>query len=305
MNTKEMNVVTGAYGFTGKYTTRLLLEKGSQVRTLTNHPKRPNPFGCLVEAMPYNFDNPKAIVENLKGVTTVYNTYWVRFNYGCTTYGQAVSNVQNLIRAAAEAGVKRFVHISIANPDEHSSSGYFRGKAIMERTLIESGLSYAIIRPTVLFGREDVLFNNIAWLLRRFPVFAIAGRGEYRIQPVFVEDVAKLAVGLAEENGNIISDAVGPETYSFEEIVYMIRQAVKSRARIIHLHPDITHLLTTIINPLIGDILITRDEIRELMRDRLVSCGQPTCKTRFSEWLKEHAENIGKEYASELKRHFK
>lgn len=304
-SSNELQVVTGAYGYLGKYITGILLKKGIRVKTLTGHPDRPNPFGGRVKAVPYHFDEPASLVENLKGVTTVYNTYWVRFDYGSTTFGQAVANIQNLIRAAAEAGVKRFVHVSITNPDEDSPSRYFRGKAETERTLVESGLSYAIVRPTVLFGREDILLNNIAWLLRRFPVFFIPGRGDYRIQPVYVGDTAELAVELAGRTENIICDAVGPETYTFEELVRLIHRTVNSRATILHCPPTLTHLLTCMINPLVRDVLITRDEIRELMKEKLISYHPPTCRTRFSEWLKEHAGEVGVRYASEFKRHYR
>jgi len=190
MSNKEVQVVTGAFGYLGQYITRLLLAKGVTVRTLTGHPKRPNPYGNRVEVVPFNFDNPHKLVSDLRGATIVYNTYWVRFNHGSSTYSKAVANVQNLIRASAEAGVKRFVHISITNPTLDSPSRYFRGKAIMEKTLVESGLSRAILRPTVLFGREDILINNIAWILKKFPIFLVFGDGDYRIQPVYVGDVA-------------------------------------------------------------------------------------------------------------------
>ncbi|MEE9613651.1 MAG: NAD(P)H-binding protein [Thermodesulfobacteriota bacterium] len=301
---KELNVVTGAFGFTGKYITKLLLEHGIRMRTLTGHPDRPDPFDGRVEVRPFNFDDPSAMVESLRGASTVYNTYWVRFNHGRTTFGQAVANVQNLIRAAAEAEVKRFVHVSITNPDEDSTSGYLRGKALMERTLKESGLSYAIVRPTVLFGREDILFNNIAWLLRRFPAFAIPGTGDFRLQPVFGEDVARLAVELAGKEENVVRDAVGPETYSFKELVYLIRKRVKSRALLFSCPPRLAQLLTTMLNPIVGDVILTRDEVDKLGTDTLVSFGPPTCPTRFSAWLEENADWYGVHYASEIKRHF-
>lgn len=302
---KGLNVVTGALGFTGKYITEILLKKGAPVRTITGHTGRPNPFGGKIEVRRLRFDDPSKLVEDLRGAETVYNTYWVRFNYGNTTFGQAVANSQNLIRAAAEAGVKRFVHISIANPDENSTSHYYKGKAQIERTLAGSGLSYAILRPTVLFGKEDVLVNNIAWLLRKLPVFAIPGLGDYRIQPGYVGDVAKLAVELASGTENIVVDAVGPETYSYAELVRLIRDTVGSTALILKTPPYASYLMSKFIDPFVGDTLITRDEIAELMRERLVSYAPPLCKTRISLWLKERSNEIGRSYASEIKRHFK
>jgi NADH dehydrogenase len=170
---------------------------------------------------------------------------------------------------------------------------------------MESGLSYAIVRPTVLFGKEDILFNNIAWLLRRFPVFGVFGAGDYRIQPVYVGDVADLAVKLSGQRDNVVCDASGPETYTFEELVRLIRRSVNSRAFIAHIQPRLALLSAGLINPLVRDVILTRDEIYGLMAELLVSNRPPTCTTRLSEWLVEHADEIGVRYASELERHYR
>lgn len=301
----ELTVVTGACGYTGGYITRLLLERGTQVRTLTGHPERSNPFGDRVDVVPFEFDNPALLAEKLKGASTLFSTYWVRFDHGRTTFGQAVANSQNLIRAAVKANVKRYIHVSIANPSEDSPLSYYRGKAIIERTLIESGLSYAILRPTVLFGGSDILINNIAFLLRRLPIYGIFGAGDYRIQPVYVGDIAELAVKLSEEGKDIVVDAVGPETYSFQELVYLIRARVNSRSRIVHISPRLAHLLSHGLNLWLKDIVVTREEIAGLMGDLLVSCEPPSCPTSFSAWLERHAEQLGRRYACEISRHFK
>jgi len=305
MSNKEVQVVTGAFGYLGQYITRLLLAKGVTVRTLTGHPKRPNPYGNRVEVVPFHFDNPHKLVSDLRGATIVYNTYWVRFNHGSSTYSKAVANVQNLIRASAEAGVKRFVHISITNPTLDSPSRYFRGKAIMEKTLVESGLSRAILRPTVLFGREDILINNIAWILKKFPIFLVFGDGDYRIQPVYVGDVAKLAVQLGAKSENIICDAVGPETFTFTQLVDLIRRRVGSRARIFFVPPSIGLLLAKPLNLLVRDIITNREEVHELMAEPLVSYKPPLCSTRFSKWSEEHSADLGTKYASEINRHYR
>lgn len=305
MKEKETHVVTGAFGYLGKYITTILTEKGIEVRTLTGHTDRPNPFGEKVQPVPYHFDEPGMLVSDLEGVTTIFNTYWVRFNHGRVSFGQAVANTQNLIRAAMEAGVKRFVHISITNPSLESRLPYFSGKAIIEKTLVNSGLSYAIIRPTVLFGKEDILINNIAWLLRKFPVFGIFGTGDYRVQPVYVGDVAALAVGLSEKKENIICDATGPETFAFEDLVRLTRARVDSKSHIMHVPPLLAHLFGRLMGPMVKDVIITRQEIEGLMEGLLVSEMPPTCTTRFSEWLLEHADELGAGYSSELERHYR
>lgn len=304
MTGKEFDLVTGAFGFAGRYITDILLKEGAKVRTLTGHPERRNPHPLPVEVMPYEFENPAALVEKLRGARTLFNTYWVRFDRGRTTHGQAVANSQNLIRAAAAAGVRRFVHISIANPSLDSPLPYYRGKAAIERTLANSGLSYAILRPTLLFGTGDILINNIAFLLRRMPVYGVFGAGDYRVQPVYVRDLAKLAVEAARSDKNTVIDAAGPETFSFQELVYLIRARVRSRSRIVHISPRLTHLLSHGLNFWLKDIIVTGDELAGLMGNLLASYAPPSCPTHFSVWFKEHADEMGRHYASELDRHF-
>lgn len=297
-------VVTGAFSYQGKYITRVLLEKGYKVKTLTGHPGRPNEFGDEVEALPYRFEEPGRLVEDLEGADLFFNTYWVRFNHGRTTYGRAVANTQNLMRAARAAGVRRFVHTSITNPSRDSKSAYFRGKAILEETLKRSGLGYAIVRPTVIFGLEDVLINNIAWFMRRFPVFGLFGRGDYRMQPVYVGDIARLAVELAEGDENVTVDAVGPETYAYADLVHMVREAIGAECKVVNVPPLFGWVAGQALNPMVRDVVITMDEIEGLMDELLVSQDPPTCATRFSEWIKDNAECLGACYTSELQRHF-
>jgi NADH dehydrogenase len=299
----ELHAVTGAFGFTGRYIAQRLINAGKRVRALIGR-NRPNPFGDRIEVARLQFDDFQALVDSLKGVDVLYNTYWVRFNYGETTFERAVQNSQMLIRAAEEAGVRRLVHISITNPSEDSPLPYFRGKALVERAIRNSSLSYGIIRPTVLFGEGDILLNNIAYFLRRFSIFIVPGKGDYRLQPVYVDDVAALAVEAGERMDNFALDAVGPEVFTFAELVRLIRDAVGSKAKIVHAPPSLTMLCIRVLNYFVNDIVLTREELEGLMANLLVSDQPPTCPTRFSEWLRENAEQMGLHYASELKRHF-
>ncbi|MBM2834372.1 MAG: NAD-dependent epimerase/dehydratase, partial [Candidatus Brocadiaceae bacterium] len=253
----------------------------------------------------FHFDNPAELTRALQGATTLYNTYWVRFPYGQVTYDKAVANTKILINAAKEAGIRRIVHISITNASEESPFPYFRGKGILEKAIIQSGIPYAIIRPTVIFGHEDILINNIAWFLTKFPVFAIPGDGDYRLQPVFVEDVAGIAVNAGQLNDNMIVDAVGPEIFRYEELIRLIADRVQSKARIIHLRPGLALFLSKFIGYMVNDVVLTRDEVEGLMANLLISENPPTGKTRLSEWLTQNASIVGTSYASELTRHYR
>ena len=301
----ELNIVTGAFGYTGKYIAKKLLSLEKKVRTITGHPNRQNPFGDQVSVAPFNFDNQGELVKNLQGATTLYNTYWVRFSYKQVTFDKAVENTKTLIKAAEEAGVRRIVHISITNASEASPFPYFRGKGILEKAISQSRLSYAIIRPTVLFGHEDILLNNIAWLLRRFPIFAILGSGDYQLQPVFVEDVAEIAVKAGQHEENMIIDAVGPEIYTFNEMVRLIADKIHSKAKIVHLNPELALFFSRLVGYIVNDVVLTRDEVYGLMSNLLVSEKPPTGHMRLSDWLTCNAGSIGTTYASELSRHFR
>jgi NADH dehydrogenase len=209
-----------------------------------------------------------------------------------------------LIAAAKDAGVRRIVHVSIANPSVQSPLGYYKGKAQLEQAVIDSGLSYAILRPTVIFGTEDILINNIAWFIRRFPVFGIPGDGQYSIRPIYVEDMARLLVDAVNESGNIVRDAVGPETFTFEELVKLIAMKLRRPARLVHLPTVLAYVSTLLTGWLVGDVVLTWEEYKGLMGNLLAPRGPATGQTRLSEWLAENRERVGRRYASEVARHY-
>ncbi|HWH72190.1 MAG TPA: NAD(P)H-binding protein [Candidatus Sulfotelmatobacter sp.] len=302
MSTQQLHIVTGAFGYSGKYIAARLLKAGHRVRTLTNSVHRANPFGDTVEARPFHFDNLSLLVDSLRGCEVLYNTYWVRFNYGTFLHATAVENTLKLFAACQVAGVKRVVHVSITNPSESSPLEYFRGKARLERVLRESGLSHAILRPTVLFGQEDILINNIAWCLRRFPVFGVFGDGEYKLQPIYVDDLAKLAIDQGAQRTNTVIDAIGPETFTYRELVRQIGTILGKSRLIVSIPPHLGYLLGQVLGKLTGDVLITREEIAGLMQNLLCTQSPPVGDTRLTDWVREHTTTLGCRYASELAR---
>ena len=296
----ELSVVTGALGYTGRYIARALFERGARVRTLTAHPARSNPFGDRLEIAPLDFAAPERLARSLEGASTLFNTYWIRFPWRGATFDTAVANSRALIEAARIAGVRRIVHISITGANPGSTLPYFRGKGMVERAILDCGVPYLILRPTLIFGAEDILINNIAWMLRRFPVFAIPGSGDYRVQPVFVGDLAALAVGAEAAAPGRIMDAVGPETYTFSELVRAIADAIGRRPRLVSVPPAVMLALASVFGRALGDVTLTRDEIDGLMAGLLVSRDPPACPTALSAWLRSDSGQVGKSYRSEL-----
>ena len=294
--------VTGAFGYSGRYITQRLLEAGHGVITLTDSLHRPNPFGERVRAFGFRFNEPAKLAQSLSGVEVIVNTYWVRFDHRRFSQAQAVENTKILFQAARQAGVERILHISITNPDLHSALPYFRGKAELEVALQSLGISYSILRPAVLFGKEDILINNIAWFLRRFPVFGVFGEGNYRLQPIYVDDLAKLAVAQGPMTGDSIIDAVGPETFTYRGLVEAIGKAIGRRRPVISISPRLGHIIGTLVGKILGDVAITHDEIEGLMAGLLYTGALPAGETRLTDWLNEHSASVGRHYSSELAR---
>ncbi|PZS13842.1 MAG: epimerase [Solirubrobacterales bacterium] len=302
---RSIDLVTGAFSYTGSHIAERLLESGRGVRTLTFHPERVHRLHASVETFAYRFDDPAALTRSLEGVDTLYNTFWVRFDHRQTSFANAIESSRMLFFAARSAGVKRIVHVSIANPSIESRLPYFRGKALVEFALAQSGVRYSIVRPTWIFGGErDVLANNIAWILRRMPAFALPGNGTYPVQPVHVDDVARICLDAARSVGDVVIDAAGPETMAFCDLVALIRDAVGTRSPIIHLPPGLMAVAASALGLLVGDVVLTAEEISGLMAGLLVSHAPPRGRIAFGQWLDEHRTSVGRSYANELHRHF-
>jgi uncharacterized protein YbjT (DUF2867 family) len=301
----ETDLVTGAFSFSGSRIAALLLERGREVRTLTYHPERQHPLQARVEAFPYRFDDPSALARSLEGVTTLYNTYWVRFERGRTTFAAAVANSGALFEAARRAGVARIVHVSIANPSIDSPLPYYHGKALVEQALAANDVPYAIVRPTWFFGGRDILTNNIAWVVRQMPVFVVPGDGKYPVQPVHVDDFAQICLRAAQGVADVITDAVGPDTMTYEQLVRAVRDALGRRTPILHAPPAAVAALSHALGVFVRDVVLTPDEIRGLTAGLLVSHQPALGRISFLQWLKENASTLGRAYANELDRHFR
>lgn len=300
-----LDLVTGAFSYTGSRIAARLLDSGRRVRTLTFHPDRPHPLQGRVQTLPYRFDDQVALAQSLEGVSTLYNTYWVRFDHGRASFTNAIANSRALFCAARRAGVARIVHVSIANCSLESALPYYRGKALVELALAEVGVPYAIVRPTLVFGGDrDVLVNNIAWILRRMPVFALPGSGDYQVQPVHVDDLARICEQSSHIAGDTIVDAAGPQKMSFDELVRAIRRAVAARSPILHVPPAVISAASRALGLLVHDVVLTPEEIRGLTAGLLISHDPPLGQIAFSDWLTEHSSSIGSSYANELQRHF-
>ena len=299
MRSQEVSVVTGAFGYTGASIARELVDLGQEVRTLTNRLPGSSPLAGVVRTCPVDFQNPDQISEALRGASTLYNTYWIRFPRGPLTFDKAVANIGILVKAAEQAGVARVVHISVSNAATSSPLPYFRGKVILG-----SRMSYAILRPTLIFGRGDILFNNVAWFLRKFTLFPIPGSGDYQVQPVYVDDVAAQAVAAGKSQENLIAESAGPDIFTYRDMVKQVLKATGNWSKLVHVPPEMALFLSKTAGYFLGDVTLTRDELEGLMDGLLVAEGPPSGATSLAKWLEDSGPSLGRQYESEIKRHY-
>lgn len=264
-----------------------------------------DPLSGRVDRSALQFRDGAALRESLRGAETLYNTYWVRFERGESTFARAVENIGVLLRAAHDAGVRRVVHVSVANASEESPLPYYRGKALAERHVAAAGFSHAVVRPTLVFGSNDILINNIAWTIRRFPFFAVARRGDYPVQPVSVGDVATLCVDAGGRDTDETFDAAGPEIYTFSELVRAVGTAVGRPPRIVSVPGGAVLALGRIVGAFARDVVLTREELDGLRAGLLASHDPPLGRASFDEWLHGSGAELGRRYVSELARNFR
>jgi NADH dehydrogenase len=256
----------------------------------------------MLKAYPFNFDNQDELVKSLKDVKVLYNTYWVRFNHKGFNHNEAVDNTIKLFNAALKAGVESVVHVSITNPDKNSNLEYFKGKGILEEYLMNTGLSYSILRPTVIFGKEDILINNMAWMVYNLSIIGIFGDGKYSLQPIYVMDLAEIAVEQGGLTENKIIDAIGPETFQYRELFEKIMEVVGKKKKIISVSDGFGYFAAKMIGWLQGDVVITKPEIEGLKSNLLLTNSAPAGHTKLTEWMQENKDILGKVYSNELKR---
>jgi uncharacterized protein YbjT (DUF2867 family) len=300
----QTDVVTGAFGYSGAAIARELLATGHGVRTLTGHGGRA-PAGTPIDVRPLDFADPDGLTRHLAGAHTLFCTYWIRFPHGGLAHDTAVTNLRTLFDAAARAGIQRIVHVSILHPDPSSPYPYFRGKAVAEQYLASVGVPYAIVRPAIFFGGDGVLLNNIAWLLRHLPVFAVGGRGDYRIRPIHVDDLARLCVRLGSGTENVTLDAVGPESLAFRDMVTAIRAAVGSRSLVVPAPGWLIPPVSAVLSAALRDVLLTAEEFRAMAAGLADSAAPATGDTSLTEWIAAHGDSLGRTYANELTRHYR
>ena len=304
-----LHAVTGAFGFTGRAIARRLLAGGDSVVTVTRRSGARDPLAASISVRPFDTSRPADLTASLAGVDTLFNTYWLRFPRGSDTFEDAVARSATLLAAAREAGVRRVVHVSVVNAATNADTPYVRAKGALESVVRASGLNWVIVRPTLTYGPGDILINNLAWALRRFPVYGLPGLGRYTVQPVHVDDVARICVEAAaaagEGGAGRIVDAAGPETMTYRGLVDVVRAAIGSRSPVLPMPRLLVLGVARVLGLVVRDVVLTRDEIRELTGSLLTSHQPPLGTIRITDWVHANAPALGRRWSSELARNYR
>jgi NADH dehydrogenase len=305
MADRQLDALTGAFGFTGRALAERLLADGHDLVTLSRRSGDGDPLRERLRVEPFDTDRPDRLAASLAGVDTLFNTFWIRFPRGSMTYERAVAQSAVLVAAAREAGVRRIVHVSVVNAAPDGPTPYVRAKAAVEAIVRSSGLEWVIVRPTLTYGPGDILINNLAWALRRLPVYGLPGLGRYTVQPVHVDDVARICAEAATMKAGQALDAAGPEILRYRDLVSMVREAIGSRSIVVPMPPSLVLAAARLLGPVVRDVVLTRDEVRELTSSFLTSLQPARGTTRISEWLPANAASLGRAWASELERNYR
>jgi NADH dehydrogenase len=305
MAVTRLDALTGAFGFTGRALAERLLADGRELVTLSRRSGDGDPLRERLRVEPFDSDRPDRLVAALTGVDTLFNTFWIRFPRGAMTYERAVAQSAVLVAAARDAGVRRIVHVSVVNAAPDGPTPYVRAKGALEAIVRSSGLEWLIVRPTLTYGPGDILINNLAWALRRLPVYGLPGLGHYTVQPVHVDDVARICAEAASMDAGQTIDAAGPEILRYRDLVSMVREAIGSRSVVVPMPPALVLAAARLLGPVVRDVVLTRDEVRELTSSFLTSIQPARGTTRISDWLPANAASLGRAWASELDRNYR
>lgn len=281
-------VVTGAFGNIGAAAAAVLAARGWRVVTLTN---RPAASASVATAHPLRF-HASYLRGVIAGAEAFVNTYWVRLPSHGAGFEEAVANSRLLAEAARDAGVARFVQVSVTHASPDSPSPYYAGKARVDTHVAATFRSHAVVRPTLVVGPKDVLTGNMAWFLRRSPVIPVP-KGEHPVQPVTLDDVGRLIADRVEAGDSGITEAAGPERFTFRGWLELLARALGLRRRFFAVPASLFLAATGLAGLVLRDTVVSRDELRSLARGSLVPEGPPTCPTPASAWLMAHGRTLG------------
>ncbi|MEQ1711931.1 MAG: complex I NDUFA9 subunit family protein, partial [Hyphomicrobium sp.] len=219
--------VFGGSGFVGRYTVRILASRGWRVRAAVRRPDLAGhlqPMGAVgqIHAVQANLRFPASLRAAVEGADIAINCVGVLASTGRQTFDAVhVAGARAAAKAAREAGVRRFIHVSAIGASPKSSANYAVSKAEGEAAVLAEFPGAIILRPSIVFGPEDEFFNRFAAMAQSSPLLPLIGGGKTKFQPVFVGDLASAIANAAEGMGTpgAIYEIGGPEVVSFKELL--------------------------------------------------------------------------------------
>lgn len=230
-------VVTGAAGFVGNNTIKLLLERGYSVRAMVRSVEkakmRLGKFGDQVEIVQGTVEDREGLKRVMKDATAVVHTVAISMEKGGQTYDEVnYQGTINVVDAAEHAGVKRFINISQNGADSKLPYRFLASKGKAQEYVASSKLHWTALRPSAIFGPQDEFFNTFARLVKLTPiVFPLIGGGKAAFQPVSIYDVAEATVRSLEDDSTIGKELVlgGPEVLTLGEIEKRVIETLGTR----------------------------------------------------------------------------
>lgn len=285
--------VTGGSGFVGSEVIRQLLEAHHQVRVLTHRAEKDLP--TEVETVPGDTTDPQSLAGRLAGCDAVIHLVGIIREFpsrGITFDRLHRESTSNMVTAAKEQGVKRFLHMSANGVREDAATDYHKTKWQAENLLRSSPLDWTIFRPSLIFGANDQFVNMLAQLIRNLPVVPVMGDGSYRLQPVSVKDVVSGFVAALDAPQSIgqIYLCGGPQTFSYNEILDEIGAALgKSKVHKLH-HPLWLMQPVIAVMQSIPQFPMTSDQLQMLLEENI--CDPEPWKQAFDLTLTPFSEGI-------------
>jgi uncharacterized protein YbjT (DUF2867 family) len=268
--------VAGGSGFIGRaIALRIAAIPSTRVRVLSRYPdkartrfKQPN-----VECVFGDVTMTAALKDALARTTAVVNA--TQFDgypvenpaRGLTFERIDFGGTAALLGAAKQTGTAQFIYISGASADETSVHPGFRAKGLAERAIRESGLTYTIFRPSLVYGPEDKVLNGLVKALRLTPVFPVPGTGKQKVQPVLVDDLAAcVALALTGKGANGTYEVGGPDLMTFDEMMRLVMEVTGARRPIIHIPESIMRAFGAVGEKLPTPVL-SRDAVKFVTAD--------------------------------------
>ena len=276
----ELVTVFGGSGFVGKAVVQHLAKAGYRVRVAVRHPNNAlhvKPLGDLgqVQISQANLRNRNSIEAAILGADYVINLVGILYESGAQTFDKVHHKGAALIaEISADAGVKKFIHLSAIGADLESASKYARSKAAGEVSILKAYPEATIVRPSVVFGQDDLFFNKFAGLAKMFRVMPVIC-GETKMQPVYVGDIAaaiETIIGRDDTQGKTY-ELGGPKVFTFRALLEMVNSVTELNATMISIPIQLAYFQAFFFG-MLPNPMVTVDQLRLLEHDNIVVGGK-------------------------------